>query len=426
MTTVRAQLGRVPRAAWLILAVALVVHLLVAAAMDLRQLGPGIDSWDYDRHAESIARGDGFPPSLLADSDESALRAPLYPYFLGGVYAVTGGDVDAARYAQVGLGLLTVALIGLLAWQLMGTAVALASMGVAAVFPPLVGIDTALLTEALFVPLELGALAAAIQHRRSGHAYRWALLAGFLAGLACLTRPNGILLLLPLAVALWPGRARSWRPLAAMVGVAVLTVAPWTVRNAIVMDHFVPVSTEGGYVLAGIYNETVGAATEDVGEWRPTQLVPEHASLFGRRDLDEVDLDEELRSESLEYMWDHPAYVAEVAVRNVGRLFYLPGRSRAQEEVTNTVGLQPWLIDASVYGFYAIGLLALAGLFSPPVRRVPAFVWLVPAVFATSALVGGLTRYRAPIDPFIVMLAGAALATAYARLSGRRRGLVVA
>jgi len=140
-----------------------------------------------------------------------------------------------------------VALIGVLAAQLFDRRVALVAVAVGAVYLPLILVGGSLMSEPLFAALMLGALAAALHHRRSAHRYRCALIAGVLGGLAILTRANAAIILAPLAVAVGDARPRwSWRalaPPAAVVTIALGTVAPWTIRNAVVLDSFVPVST---------------------------------------------------------------------------------------------------------------------------------------------------------------------------------------
>lgn len=416
-------LRRVPRGAWAALLVALLVRVLVVAETSLPPIARGQDPSDYDRHARSIARGDGYPDSNIAEHGGSALRAPLYPYFLGAVYKATGGGVRAARYAQAFVGTITVALIGVLAWQLAGALVGLVALWTAALYPPLIAFGTAILSEVTFVPVVLAALAAALQYRRSSHDLRWAAATGALGGLACLARPNGFLILIPLLVALWPQRPRfspvRLRPLAVMLGVVVLTVAPWTVRNSIVFERFTPLGTEGGYVLAGMYNDTVRTSDREKAVWQPPQLLPEYASLFERPDLDEADLDERLRSRALREIREHPGFVLEAGFLNAGRLAHWSGPSRARTEARQILGIPRSVTDAGVYGFYVIAALALVGCATSAIRRVPRFVWLVPLMMATTAFVGGWIRYRAPIDPFLVILAAAAIAAALTKLSTR-------
>ena len=101
-----------------------------------------------------------------------------------------------------------------------------------------------------------------------------------LAGLTCLTRANALVLLLPLGLAVWTVRPRwSVRALAApalLVVLALLTVSPWTIRNAVVFDRFIPVSTQLGSALAGTYNDQARLDKENPASWRAIFHIPEY------------------------------------------------------------------------------------------------------------------------------------------------------
>ena len=128
------------------------------------------------------------------------------------------------------------------------------------------------MSEPLFDVFMLASLAAALAHRRSPHRYRWALLAGVMGGLAALTRAQALILLAPLALAVWDGR--PWRARAALgpplvlVLAALLTITPWTVRNARELHAFVPISTQFGSALAGTYNDAARADTQNPASWQ--------------------------------------------------------------------------------------------------------------------------------------------------------------
>ncbi len=82
-------------------------------------------------------------------------------------------------------------------------------------------------------------------------------------GLAILGRANAIILVLPLAAAVWKG----WRPGARRCAWSRrLTVVPWTIRNYETFHAFVPVSTQFGTALAGTYNSE---AQGGQGQTRP-------------------------------------------------------------------------------------------------------------------------------------------------------------
>jgi 4-amino-4-deoxy-L-arabinose transferase-like glycosyltransferase len=420
----RRRLPRLGLAVWALLAVALVLRLgYVAVTPDYAIVH---DARDYDYHARSIARGEGYGLSYQLPT---AFRPPGYSFLLAGVYDVAGvaregvdERVPPARIVQAFVGTLAVALIGVIAAQLWGRREALAALALGAVYLPLILIGGALMSEPLFVVLMLGSLAAAIQHRRSTHAYRWALLAGLVGGLAVLTRANGLVLLLPLAVGVWTVRPRwSWRalaPPALLVAIALATVAPWTVRNAVELHSFVPVSTQLGSALAGTYNDDARLDRENPASWRSLRRIDELRSIYGQvGTIPEAELEKQLRHESLEYVRDHPGYVATVAFWTTRRMLELGGLDWARHTY-GTVSVDPGWANAGVICFWVIALLAVAGAFTVRARRTPLFVWAVPLLMYLSVvfLVVETPRYRSPVDPFVILLAALAVTAAARRL----------
>jgi 4-amino-4-deoxy-L-arabinose transferase-like glycosyltransferase len=404
-------------AVWLILALALALRIgYVAVTPDYVMVH---DARDYDNAAQSIARGDGYPTSR---GRPTAFRPPAYPVLLAGVYTVAGLErasehdrVRAARILGIFIGTLIVALIGVVAAQLWGRRVALAAMGLAAVYIPLIVVGAAVMSEPLFAALLLGAVAAAIQHRRSSHRWRWVLLAGVFGGLTILTRANALVLLLPLGLAVWTGRPRfSPRALAVpavLVVLALLTVSPWTIRNAVVFDRFIPVSTQLGSALAGTYNEQARADKENPASWRSIGHVPSYQSLFARlRFIPEPEVEDILSKRSKAFIREHPEYVGKVALWTTLRTFELGGLDWSRH-TAGTISASAGWANAGVICFWIFALLALAGATTKAARRAPLWVWLVPLLLYLSVvfLVVETPRYRTGIDPFIVMLAALAV-----------------
>jgi 4-amino-4-deoxy-L-arabinose transferase-like glycosyltransferase len=401
------------RALWAILAVALAIRVAAVGGVDIALRN---DPSEYDTYALSISRGDGYPDTYAAGGGPSALRPPAYPHFLAGVYVVAGHRVKAARLAQALLGTAVVALIALLAWRLWDRRVALIAAALAAVYPPLIIVGTSLLSEALFIPLALGALAAAVEYRRSG-ARGWVIAAGLLAGVAALTRANGVVLLLPLAIAVWPRGRTSWRALAApagVIGLAAVVIAPWTIRNAIVMDAFIPVSSQTGYTMAGQYNPV---SRSERAKWIAPQLLPGFRPWFADPRLDEVALDAKLKSAAVREIRRRPLHVVQAAFWDTARWTHLVDRRGAYFDAGG-VGVNRRVADAGVIGFWIVAALALAGLATGAARRAPFFFWFAPlVVWAGTVWLDDFVRVRTPIDPFLIVLAALALAAATRRWS---------
>jgi 4-amino-4-deoxy-L-arabinose transferase-like glycosyltransferase len=327
-----------------------------------------------------------------------------------------------------------VLLLYLVSRRIWGRRIGLLAAALAAVFPPLVLLSRDLVSETLFIPLELGALLCVLNFRRSGGALRWALAAGALCGLAALTRNTALALLLPVALGLWTVRPRL-RPAALLapllaIACAVLVVTPWIVRDAAEFGRFVPVTTSAGIATAGTYNESSYRDGNSHGAWRYPQIVPGLSHLFATPGLDEAAVDVALRDQAREFAFSHPGYVAETTAWNLLRLFELSGGSvvDAQGRTVEDRGIGSAVSASERVGIAIVVILALLGVFAlwrsrsrdpslpPTIPHGPLFFWLVPLLMIlVAAPIAGLPRYRLPADPFLLTLAAIGLSWAWDR-----------
>jgi 4-amino-4-deoxy-L-arabinose transferase-like glycosyltransferase len=294
----------------------------------------------------------------------------------------------------------------------MGRRVAIAAAVLAAVYPPLIVYSTAVLSESIFLPLELGAVAAALRAgEANGAGRRWSVAAGAMVGLGLLDRPNSFVLILPLGI-LVGGQARRVvervvRP-ALLVGCALLVVAPWLIRDEVVMHAPVPVSDIDAFNLAGVYNHDSATAPFPYRyQFRPPVAVASMLPLFHDPRLNEVALSDELRSRGLSYVEHHPLAVPDAMLWNTYRLFGLAGRN-ASLATTTEAGYGENVSNASFIAWFALAALGLLGALSRVSRRVPAAVIGVPvALWLVTVPFLGTARLRNPIEPFVVLLAAA-------------------
>jgi 4-amino-4-deoxy-L-arabinose transferase-like glycosyltransferase len=410
---------------WILAAVGLLLLALVvrvAYVLHSSNYFPRIDAASYNLLASGLAQGHGW---VLGSS---AYRPPGYPFFLAGVYLLFGVPhtswTDPRLVQAVVLSTVTVGLTGLMAWQVAGRAAALISMAIAAVYIPLVLVGVSLMTESLFVPLVLGATNCALYSRRAEHSRRWVVAAGFLTGLAALTRGNGLVVGLALALVVWGAKPRlSWRAVASpalLLVVMCLTIMPWTVRNAIAQHAFIPVTTELGTTLSGEYNN-LSAKHHFI--WEIGGYSTYHA-IKHDKSVSEATRNDRLTSAVVKYLGQHPTYLPQAVFWNTLRLWDLQGsfvwRRTARTDTDATTGFS----DLGAYSFWFVGLLAIGGLFTRAARRVPRSLWAVPFLiwFSEAAITTGTPRFEAPLDPFVIMLAAFAVeALARAILPGRAR-----
>ena len=262
----------------------------LAALVAILLLGLGLrvgEAWDgrppvydaaaYARIAAELERGNGF--TLGRDATQPASNySPGLPLFAGGLYALTGGVHErSARVVLALIGALAVLFAYLIGRRLSGPLAGLVAGFAVAIYPALLEYQGMLMGEPLAAALLSAAVLAMfwadnprIGARERIRAPQW-LVPGLLLGTLALVRPEYLAISLPIAVVVFAHNGRDgWRAglvqaLILLVGLAVV-VAPWTVRNAVALGRFVPISTGGGQVLfAGSYMPS-GGDPEKVGE----------------------------------------------------------------------------------------------------------------------------------------------------------------
>jgi 4-amino-4-deoxy-L-arabinose transferase-like glycosyltransferase len=397
---------------------AAIAALLLALALGLRvaevqRTGyvPLNDGASYLKLAREIAHGGSYAhsdPGAGGSRGPSAYFPPGFPYFLAGVHVISPG-VGAARIAQSVLGTAAVGLIGLVALELFGTTAALVAIAIGAVYPVLIELSGVLVAENLLVVIVLAAVWAVLRARR-GRPTRWALAAGVLVGLATLTHQNAIVVLIPCLFALWGGK-RPWLRPALLVAAAAVTIAPWTIRNAVVLHRFVPVSDESGITLVGTYNPISASNTRIPYGWRL------YLPRFARSRVSEPELASRLLSSAARYVRAHPLAPLKAAFHNTLRLLELEG-SFAWRSSAASIGLSRSTAEVGVISFWILLMLALGGICTTAWRAVPKWVWFVPVLLALSVvLVNAETpRFREPLEPFLILPAACAVLALAGRL----------
>ena len=418
---------RARRANWVLVAlvtVALIVRVaVVLATPHWHPHNPYVDAGEYDRDAVALVSGHGFGVSdATFHGGPTAYHPPLFSIVLAGVYELSGTSNTVhrwkdARLFEAALGAVAVGLTWLLAMELFGAAVALIAGVIAAVYPPLVLVGSSIMSESLFIPLALGAVYAALRARRGANGdggWRWVLAAGVLGGLAALTRESGVVLLPGLCWLAWPaiGRPGWWRwsalrAPAVVLGVAILVLTPWAIRNEVTFHRFEPLTTGTGYALAGAYDREAQTSKRFPGMWQ-APFADIAAVLKQDPHANEAKISSSLTTIALHYVEHHPSSLPKTWYWVTVRMLDLTG-PWFENWFAPYEGYPIWLAALSVYVFYALGLVVIAALAWRPARRVArraqAAFWACPVLmFLSSVPIAGSTRYRSPVDPFLLIL----------------------
>lgn len=362
------------------------------------------DAPEYDAEGQLIAHGHLFwtrlPYGVL---HAGAWKAPGYPAWVGFWYTLLGHHPLAVRFVQVPLGVATITLTWLLARRLFGVRVALVAAFVVALYPLAWQYEQLLYPESLATPLTLGLLILMFTQPMT---LRRAALFGLLLGVTLYVRPTSEFLLAGALVA-WCIRA-GWRRgllLTVVSGLAaVLVVVPWTIRNEVVMHGFVPISMQDAAIY-GTFN--AAAANDPISPYAWRDDPPDVRGLFNpRHPLRDVTLRSRLIHAGVSYIENHPTSVLGAFFWNgLSRLWDIRRRSHSLAEVPYE-GRSRLVTNVGLDVYDVLLPLALFGLWRA--RRRRALVWGVLALALAASVVFTVdsgTRYRAPLEPLIAVLA---------------------
>ena len=419
MERVRAFFAEIPRRErWLLAGAMLVGFACVAAYVASNRYHPLVgDMAEYDLQGALFTEGRAWwSTTPFGVEHATAWKAPGYPLWVGFWYSVLGQNATRVELVQAFLSPVTVFMVWLLARRLFTPRVAIASAFVVALAPLAWQFYGLLYPEALAIPLTVLALLLFLGREPSAGR---AIAVGAAIGVCMLVRPTSGFLFAGVAAA-WVVAA-GWRRGASMtalgVVVAALVIAPWTVRNAIESDGgFIPISVQDAAAY-GTFNDA--AANDPVYPygWRPQVFEGGEVDFTEGRDLaDEARLRREFQDLAFDYLSEHPLSVVEAFFWNgLSRLWDVRRPARAMDEVPFE-GRSEALTAIGLAVYYVLLPLALYGLWRQRHRRELLYPVLALALGAAIVFtVASGTRYRAPIEPLIAILACSVLAPAKAR-----------
>ena len=331
-----------------------------------------------------------------------AFRTPGYPLMV----AACDGKVRVVRVVQAVVDTSTVLAIFLLAGAFVrsrsGPLIAAAFV---AFNPFLIYFAALVLSETLFTAmLAWGCVLLARSSLESSRrrSLMW-FLGAFVLGLSILVRPSAVALPVVLGLlSLFLNRpsspaydfeepaGRRWRlpPGLALIAVTVLCLLPWAIRNRIALGRWIWLDTNSGFTLYDGYNPDANGGSDQSFIDRLPEL----------QVLGEVQRDEYLSNESLEYARSHPGRAVELIGAKLLRTWSPVPLSQAYG--------RPSLQAIALAYSLPFDVLVLIGLFWGGLPR-PAKIFLIaPALYFTiiHALTVGSLRYRVPAEPLLAVL----------------------
>jgi 4-amino-4-deoxy-L-arabinose transferase-like glycosyltransferase len=402
--------------------IAFVIRTAVILTLEDRLYWP--DEQVFDSIALSLLKGDGYVSDPFRAN-------PVLPSFLAGVYKIFGYNYLAPRIIQGFIGSLTVIIIYAIAQRLYNRRVAFLAGSGMALYPPLVyacGIFYVLCLFTFLMALSVYLLSLSREYEgiRSS---MFLILSGIVIGITILCRPI-FLAFIPFAFifVIFSSRGEILHRVAygaLLLLITFLTIFPWTLRNYVQYERPILVSTGGGLFLWRGNNELTRGDTADrylmpgFGEtWttRLEKLEPDHRRALTQKydkvqqdlqSIGSIDHDKYLQKLAFAFIIQHPGRSLELFIQKLHTL-YAPF-SRVQDENRDIISKKKRLILAAI--FYPMLLLGLFGMLNSLRTLRQHFVLYLPIVALT--LVYGVltaaTRFRLPIDPYIIIFASSGI-----------------
>ena len=386
---------------------------------------PVADARLYQQWAIEIAGGNGLGEGVF-------VRAPLYAYFLGLLYAVFGSGAVVAMIANSLIGALSCVLLVAAGRRLFDRRVALIAGAMYAADSMSIFYSGMLVTANLLVPLVLLLVLAALRAHESPSAARW-FGAGVALGLCALGR-QALLLLTPFLLA-WPAlsgnvsasRRAVWGALL-FAGVAAL-ILPVSLRNYGVANEFALVHAGGGisfytgnhpnakgtYGMPRLYPRVIADAPIE-----QRRLFTTVAEQVGGRELGPSAISAFWAREGLKSILARPARWVRHEIRKLG-LFWNSAelwneRSPVAERAFS------WVRRAPLIGFGVAAPLALLGMgiAAREWRRRYLLYAVVAVHLAASLIFSVLSRERISAVPVLLLFASFAACWLWDRMRSRR------
>ncbi len=365
----------------------------------------GLDAKFYDAWARRIASG--------TSEREAFFMSPLYPYFLSAIYRILGRDLLLVRVIQAGIGSATAALAYLIGHRVFGNRVGLIAGLVTALYGALVFYDGSILITPLLVFLNSLCLYLLIRADDRGTHWLYAL-AGVSLGLAGIGKATALAFVPVAALWIWfawrRNRTGRGRAVALFALGVILVVVPVTVRNLVVADDFVMVTSNGGLnfyignseISTGGYVKPVGL---DIVDDPDGELIAEAAV---GRDLKPSEVSAFWYGRSRAYIASHPSEWMKLLVRKLS--FAMSSYELPQLENYYFQKRYSGLLALPLPGFALVAPLGLIGIVLAWRRRQARLLALfVISYMATVVAFFVVARYRLPVVPVLAVGSGFAV-----------------
>ncbi|MBM80211.1 MAG: hypothetical protein CMJ78_06410 [Planctomycetaceae bacterium] len=367
------------------------------------------DSTSYHQWAEEIAGGNVI-------GDEVFYQAPLYPYFLGMVYATVGESVTTVRVVQSIMGSAACVLMMLACWQWFNARTGIVAGTLLSFFAPAIFFDGLIQKSVLdlfFLSLLLWLLGQWSQSPKP----RTTIFIGVVTGGLLLTRENAILLVPLLLFWQWMRTSeKRWQPITLCLAGMFLVLFPVALRNKIVGGEFHLTTSQFGP------NFYIGNNPNADGTYRPLRARRAHPK-FERQDAFDIaaaslgktptpgEVSSYFVQQSLNYIKSKPTEWFKLTARKFALTWNAVELVDTEDQYTFAEWSLPLTLTQRVAHFGALVVLSALGVcVTWQQRKEHWFLHAAILIYTASIVMFYLmARYRFPLVPFLIPFAAAGI-----------------
>ncbi len=377
-----------------------------------------LDPLYHDSWAKQIAGGDWMGNQVF-------FRAPFYPYFLAVLYKIFGHHLFLVRLIQHLIGSLSVILIFLVAKKIFDRKVAILASILAATYWIFIYYEAELLLDYLLVFWGLLLIWFLLKAYETLKPTTW-FFSGIIFGLFAITRPN-ILIFLPFLL-LWMIWALRKQMSAVKISIfygwiligMILIIFPITVRNYLAGKDPVLIASQGGinfYIGNNSQSDGMSAVVPELGddwEYADCQFIAEQ---FLDRKLKPSEVSDFYYKKGWNFIFKQPAQSLTLLIK---KLYVFWNKFEISNNQNIYFFKQYSVLSKILFlGFWFMGPLGLLGIFLSLMRgpRTSLILLFIFSYMFSVVMFFVNSRFRLPVLPFLIILAGFAAVELYRMIS---------